>query len=154
MLRDRERRDLEHHSERHWPLIRSWLSLQAAHDRDIPPKRYGYRIPPDVGAVEPLYGVHSYWRRELAPSPTCHHRLEDHPMSYPMSAAPLKLAPDCDVCGGDGTYPIHDMRGSQRYSIRCPECYGTGRADPDNPTIAQGSSQAAPDPDQACLPLD
>ena len=32
----------------------------------------------------------------------------------------------CDVCGGGGRYPIHDMHGRERYTISCPECYGSG----------------------------
>lgn len=33
----------------------------------------------------------------------------------------------CDVCDGDGTYPVIDSKGSHRYSIRCPECFGSGK---------------------------
>jgi DnaJ-class molecular chaperone len=32
----------------------------------------------------------------------------------------------CEVCGGEGNYPIIDMHGTERYSIRCPECFGSG----------------------------
>jgi DnaJ-class molecular chaperone len=35
----------------------------------------------------------------------------------------------CEVCGGDGWYPIIDMHGCERYSIQCPECFGDGKAD-------------------------
>ncbi len=35
----------------------------------------------------------------------------------------------CEVCGGDGWYPIIDMRGCERYNIKCPECFGDGEAD-------------------------
>lgn len=35
----------------------------------------------------------------------------------------------CEVCGGDGLYPIHDMHGRERFSIQCPECFGAGRSD-------------------------
>lgn len=30
----------------------------------------------------------------------------------------------CEVCGGEGTYPIINMKGSHIYSITCPECFG------------------------------
>ncbi len=36
------------------------------------------------------------------------------------------MADECGVCGGEGYYPIIDMKGTERYSIRCPECYGSG----------------------------
>jgi DnaJ-class molecular chaperone len=32
--------------------------------------------------------------------------------------------PSCEVCGGEGTYPIIDNKGSHRYDITCPECHG------------------------------
>jgi hypothetical protein len=32
----------------------------------------------------------------------------------------------CEVCDGLGDYPIIDNRGSTRYYIRCPECFGHG----------------------------
>jgi hypothetical protein len=32
--------------------------------------------------------------------------------------------PVCDVCDGHGTYPIIGSKGSYRYDIRCPECFG------------------------------
>lgn len=35
----------------------------------------------------------------------------------------------CPVCEGDGQYPIIDARGRERYSIQCPECYGSGLED-------------------------
>lgn len=44
----------------------------------------------------------------------------------------------CDVCGGSGTYPIFDQRGSQRYSITCPECFGDGCGEP--PTASRDPS--------------
>ena len=30
----------------------------------------------------------------------------------------------CEVCGGEGRYPIIDSKGSHRYDIKCPECLG------------------------------
>jgi hypothetical protein len=36
----------------------------------------------------------------------------------------------CNVCDGTpGLYPIMDKFGSELYSIRCPECAGTGLTD-------------------------
>lgn len=35
----------------------------------------------------------------------------------------------CEVCCGEGYYPIHNKHGREMYSIRCPECYGSGYAD-------------------------
>lgn len=32
----------------------------------------------------------------------------------------------CNICGGEGQYPIINMNGREVYSIRCPECYGSG----------------------------
>lgn len=32
----------------------------------------------------------------------------------------------CEVCNGGGDYPIIDNFGSTRYSITCPECFGSG----------------------------
>ena len=32
--------------------------------------------------------------------------------------------PSCEVCNGEGTYPIIDSKGSHRYDIKCPECLG------------------------------
>ena len=32
----------------------------------------------------------------------------------------------CEVCGGHGDYPIIDSFGTERYCIRCPECFGAG----------------------------
>lgn len=32
----------------------------------------------------------------------------------------------CEVCNGQGTYPIISVQGSHLYDIRCPECFGTG----------------------------
>lgn len=34
---------------------------------------------------------------------------------------------ECPVCCGMGTYPVIDKFGTERYSIRCPECYGSGK---------------------------
>jgi hypothetical protein len=36
--------------------------------------------------------------------------------------------PTCEICGGDGTYPIIDCRGKHRYDIKCPECLGISDA--------------------------
>lgn len=36
----------------------------------------------------------------------------------------------CTVCGGLGDYPIIDWHGRERYSIRCPECFGNGKSAP------------------------
>jgi len=33
----------------------------------------------------------------------------------------------CDVCCGEGRYPIHNRFGSEVYSIECPECCGSGQ---------------------------
>jgi DnaJ-class molecular chaperone len=33
----------------------------------------------------------------------------------------------CSVCNGEGTYPIIDTYGVERYTIQCPECYGSGQ---------------------------
>ena len=35
----------------------------------------------------------------------------------------------CEVCNGQGDYPIIDNLGSHRYSIRCPECFGAGQVE-------------------------
>ncbi len=32
----------------------------------------------------------------------------------------------CEVCEGSGLYPVHDVYGTQLYSIDCPECGGDG----------------------------
>lgn len=52
---------------------------------------------------------------------------------------------ECDVCCGMGDYPIIDRRGSTLYCIRCPECYGSGQAEPEDPgpTDASRESTAA-----------
>ena len=47
----------------------------------------------------------------------------------------------CEVCNGEGTYPIFDNYGQSRYSIRCPECYGSGEADEE--AIAEEKAEAA-----------
>jgi DnaJ-class molecular chaperone len=47
----------------------------------------------------------------------------------------------CEVCNGQGTYPIFDNFGQSRYSIRCPECYGSGEADEE--AIAEEKAEAA-----------
>lgn len=36
---------------------------------------------------------------------------------------------DCEICGGDGVYPIISARGSHVYDITCPECHGSGDAE-------------------------
>ncbi len=36
------------------------------------------------------------------------------------------MSKECDVCGGEGTYPIMNMGGREVYSIECPECGGSG----------------------------
>lgn len=36
----------------------------------------------------------------------------------------------CEVCNGDGIYPIIDRHGKELYGIRCPECDGDGLASP------------------------
>ena len=38
------------------------------------------------------------------------------------------MATKCDICEGSGMYPIFDKHGRERYSIECPECFGTGDA--------------------------
>lgn len=48
----------------------------------------------------------------------------------------------CPVCEGDGQYPIIDARGRERYSIRCPECYGSGLGD--EPVLAPEPSDLPP----------
>jgi hypothetical protein len=30
----------------------------------------------------------------------------------------------CEVCCGEGTYPIHNRKGKHVYDIKCPECWG------------------------------
>ncbi len=40
---------------------------------------------------------------------------------------------DCDVCIGDGRYPIHNKHGREVYTIECPECCGTGEAAEEDP---------------------
>lgn len=47
----------------------------------------------------------------------------------------------CDVCGGEGWYPIIDNNGCERYNIKCPECFGSGEADEE--AIAQEKAEAA-----------
>lgn len=53
----------------------------------------------------------------------------------------------CDVCVGSGDYPIINAKGRELYSIRCPECYGSGKAEIedtpiDDPTLPPASSAA------------
>ena len=36
---------------------------------------------------------------------------------------------DCDVCCGDGRYPVITRTGKELYTIPCPECGGSGKAD-------------------------
>jgi hypothetical protein len=33
---------------------------------------------------------------------------------------------ECEVCGGEGFYPIIDKWGKERSCITCPECFGSG----------------------------
>ena len=35
----------------------------------------------------------------------------------------------CDVCSDTGEYPVINSKGRHLYSIRCPECFGTGLPD-------------------------
>jgi hypothetical protein len=39
----------------------------------------------------------------------------------------------CEVCGGEGLYPIIDSHGRERYSIKCPECFGSGEGEAELP---------------------
>lgn len=52
----------------------------------------------------------------------------------------------CDVCEGMGVYPIINRKGSELYSIQCPECFGSGSkedADPvESPDLPPVSSAA------------
>lgn len=41
------------------------------------------------------------------------------------------MSKDCDVCGGEGTYPIIDQQGRERHLVTCPECYGSGLCETD-----------------------
>jgi hypothetical protein len=51
-----------------------------------------------------------------------HLRSSAQARSYERKVTPVK----CEVCDGLGDYPIIDNRGSARYYIRCPECFGHG----------------------------
>ncbi len=46
----------------------------------------------------------------------------------------------CEVCGGDGRYPIIDKHGYERYTIRCPDCLGSGEADEE--ALAEDKAEA------------
>jgi hypothetical protein len=35
---------------------------------------------------------------------------------------------ECEVCCGEGAYPVIDKWGKERFCISCPECFGSGEA--------------------------
>lgn len=41
------------------------------------------------------------------------------------------MTEECEVCEGEGTYPVMDKYGKHRFSISCPECFGSGTCEPD-----------------------
>jgi len=43
-----------------------------------------------------------------------------------MARSSISMSDECDVCDGSGEYPIIDRYGVERYSIKCPECEGSG----------------------------
>ena len=47
------------------------------------------------------------------------------------------MSKDCDVCGGEGAYPIIDRYGKERHLITCPECYGSGLCETDEEIAAR-----------------
>lgn len=49
----------------------------------------------------------------------------------------------CEVCRGDGRYPVIDRYGRERYSIKCPDCLGSGEADEVEPGVAVAKQAAA-----------
>lgn len=49
----------------------------------------------------------------------------------------------CEICGGEGSYPIFDIHGSQRYSITCPECLGISDAEVKRRCDADAAALAA-----------
>lgn len=40
---------------------------------------------------------------------------------------------ECNVCCSEGRYPVIDRFGSELYTIKCPECYGYGTSEDEDP---------------------
>jgi len=53
----------------------------------------------------------------------------------------------CEVCDGEGRCLIFDKHGKDRFSVVCPECFGSGEVDDDseedNPDWPPASSAAS-----------
>lgn len=48
--------------------------------------------------------------------------------STPRARTAASTESDCEICNGEGLYPVIDRQGFARYAIRCPECGGSGHA--------------------------
>jgi hypothetical protein len=55
---------------------------------------------------------------------------------------------ECPVCVGEGCYPIHHKDGTELYCINCPECWGSGTIECDDPAEPKAEP---PDPNQMVL---